>query len=239
MGEAAPVEGSPLPRAPDRVHLLVTGFGKFAGVPTNPTELLVNNLEAFLASSSCARPLQSNACVRSCKVLKVSASSVKEHLGSLAAGLDGELGVGDGDVVILVHFGVDVSATRFKLERQAYNEANFRLPDEDGWQPAHEEIAPSAQGAPGVVATRLDVDVVAQRLRDAGFDVAVSRDPGRYVCNYTYYKSQMAFGSRRDFYSIFVHVPTLASIDANTQMEFAAALLDQLAFDACLKRLRC
>ena len=33
--------------------------------------------------------------------------------------------------------------------------------------------------------------------------------------------------------------PTLASIDANTQMEFAAALLDQLAFDACLKRLRC
>jgi hypothetical protein len=28
-----------------------------------------------------------------------------------------------------------------------------------------------------------------QQLRDAGFECAVSRDAGRFVCNYTYYKS--------------------------------------------------
>lgn len=34
-----------------------------------------------------------------------------------------------------VHFGVNSGASRFAIERQAVNEANFRCPDELGWKP--------------------------------------------------------------------------------------------------------
>lgn len=33
------------------------------------------------------------------------------------------------------------------------------------------------------------VQELVQQLRDAGFECGVSRDAGRFVCNYTYYKS--------------------------------------------------
>ena len=36
---------------------------------------------------------------------------------------------------IQLHFGVNSGATRFAIEKQAVNEANFRCPDEMGWKP--------------------------------------------------------------------------------------------------------
>lgn len=37
--------------------------------------------------------------------------------------------------IFQLHFGVNSGATRFAIERQAVNEANFRCPDELGWKP--------------------------------------------------------------------------------------------------------
>lgn len=39
-----------------------------------------------------------------------------------------------------IHLGVDTTGTKIKLETGAVNEASFRCPDEDGWQPQGERI---------------------------------------------------------------------------------------------------
>lgn len=37
--------------------------------------------------------------------------------------------------MLQLHLGVNSGALKFAVERQAVNEATFRCPDEDGWQP--------------------------------------------------------------------------------------------------------
>jgi pyrrolidone-carboxylate peptidase len=90
------------------------------------------------------------------------------------------------------------------------------------------------------LATDLPLAELQQRLREAGFNVAVSTDAGRYVCNWTYYRSLQASreverevgvkGAVR-CYSLFVHVPSEDVLGIEEQRRFAWLLLkviDQL-----------
>jgi pyroglutamyl-peptidase len=63
---------------------------------------------------------------------------------------------------VQLHLGVDGTATHFKLEQQAVNEAAFRVPDQKGWQPQQQCI----DDHPGLtlssrLATSLDVAALA------------------------------------------------------------------------------
>jgi pyroglutamyl-peptidase len=228
------------------VHFLVTGFGKFPGVPANPTEVLVERLASGGNNNQQQQQQQqgvkmnppilktkSNARLGSTSVLKVSAKTVCSHLQELSELVGG---YSESDTIVVVHFGVDVCAQSFKLERRAFNEANFRLPDEDGFQSRNEPISveePEACSIDSCLHTKLDVAAVVERLRGEGFDVQVSHDAGRYVCNYTYFSSLKTFEGRRSgLYSLFVHVPSFHAIDAQTQNDFVAALFDALASEA-------
>ena len=62
----------------------------------------------------------------------------------------------------------------------------------------------------------------------AGPLVKLSGDPGLFVCNFTYYKS-LKLAHANHWHSLFVHVPPFAVIPADTQLRFAANLLDVLA----------
>lgn len=110
---------------------------------------------------------------------------------------------------ILLHLGVDNNATQFKLEQCAYNDATFRVKDERGYQPNNECIplpppAASTHGEWGecVKTTLNSADLCAELERHENSDmieeeeeevgsstVMISTDPGRFVCNYTYYLS--------------------------------------------------
>lgn len=205
-------------------HFLVTGFGKFPGCPANPTEVLVSNLSS--SSGKCAPGVT----LHSSSILKVSASIVRQHLHDLDKLVTKTFS--ESDVVVVVHFGVDVCATSFKLERRAFNEANFRLPDEDGFQPRNEPIVEVPGNTHDCLHTKLDVAALVDQLRGEGFNVQVSHDAGRYVCNYTYFSSLKTFEKRRSLYSLFVHVPSFHAIDAATQTKFVSSLFDALANEA-------
>ena len=81
---------------------------------------------------------------------------------------------------------MDSGAERFRLESSAYNLADFRVADEDGWQP-HDEPITARRPAGSRLRTALDLGALRHTLRRHG--VEVSCDPGRFVCNYTYYLS--------------------------------------------------
>uniref|UniRef100_A0A2C9VGI7 Pyrrolidone-carboxylate peptidase n=1 Tax=Manihot esculenta TaxID=3983 RepID=A0A2C9VGI7_MANES len=114
--------------------------------------------------------------------------------------------------IIWLHFGVNSGTTRFAIEHQAVNEATFRCPNEMGWKPQ----------------TTLPVEEITKALVKKGYEVITSEDAGRFVCNYVYYHS-LCFAEQNGSQSLFVHIPLFSIIDEETQMQFAASLLEVLA----------
>ena len=119
-------------------------------------------------------------------------------------------------------------ATRFAIERQAVNEATFRCPDEMGWKPQKVPIVPSDVAITRIRKTTLPVEEITKSLANKGYDVMTSDDAGRFVCNYVYYHS-LRFAEQNGTKSLFVHVPLFSTINEETQMQFAASLLEVLA----------
>lgn len=79
--------------------------------------------------------------------------------------------------------------------------------------------------------TSLPVDAIYKFLKGKSYDVMISDDAGRFVCNYVYYHS-LRFAEQKGNKSLFVHVPLFSSIDEETQMRFTASLLEAIA-SAC------
>ncbi|KAF3674571.1 putative pyrrolidone-carboxylate peptidase-like isoform 2 [Capsicum annuum] len=76
--------------------------------------------------------------------------------------------------------------------------------------------------------TSLPVEEMTKVLAEMGYEVMTSHDADRFVCNYVYYHS-LRFAEQNDLRSLFVHVPLFLTIDEETQMQFAASLLELLA----------
>lgn len=76
--------------------------------------------------------------------------------------------------------------------------------------------------------TTFPIEEIRKTLVKQGFEVVTSDDAGRFVCNYVYYQS-LRFAEQKGIKSLFVHVPLFLTIDEETQMQFAASLLEVLA----------
>ncbi|CAB4264351.1 unnamed protein product [Prunus armeniaca] len=125
-------------------------------------------------------------------------------------------------------WGVNSGALKFAIERQAINEATFRCPDEFGWQPQQLPIIAEDGGTSRARETSCSTEAIHKILKKKGYDVAISDDAGRFVCNYVYYHS-LRFGEEKGHKSLFVHVPLFSRIDEDTQMHFVASLLEAIA----------
>ena len=99
------------------------------------------------------------------------------------------------------------------LERCAYNNASFRVPDQNAFQPSKAPID-EAERFGATRTSSLDLAAVA---RKAG--VNESDDAGRFVCNYLYYCS-LAHGVP----CVFVHVPPVERVPLEAQVETLARL---------------
>ncbi|XP_057963091.1 uncharacterized protein LOC131154384 [Malania oleifera] len=211
---------------PPPLTIHVTGFKKFHGVSENPTETIVGNLKEYTKKKGLPKGL----ILGSCSILETAGQgavvSLYQTLQSAVSKKDSEssnLGK-----IIWLHFGVNSGATRFAIEHQAVNEATFRCPDEMGWKPQKVPIIPADGGISRTRETSLPVEEITKALVKVGFEVMNSDDAGRFVCNYVYYHS-LRFAEQNGIKSLFVHVPLFLTIDEETQMQFAASLLEALA----------
>jgi len=129
----------------------------------------------------------------------------------------------------VVHLGVDSRSTAFRLERCAFNDATFRVPDERGCCPSAERLL-SCLPFGARLDAKLPLDVLAAALRAEGHECEAGSDPGRFVCNCLYALSlhQAAHHPGRRF-ALFVHVPPFSCISRETQLSFVCALLSLLA----------
>lgn len=155
-----------------RRKLFITGFGSFGDIDANPTQQIVEYLEDECFSIEGYDSYFN--------VLHVSTGGVDDYLE------ERESNVKLGNVNI--HIGVHGKATRFALEQYCYNNKDFRIPDSSGKQPEKERIEPLMDLEYPLV-TDFNVMEICKKLKKKGHDVAVSDDPGRYICNYIYFTS--------------------------------------------------
>lgn len=192
--------------------LLLTGFGPFADVADNPTAELVYEIKKRSADKGfwlAKFPF------KIFSVLEVSTTGVDSFIcqtQQLRACSK-----------VSIHLGVDTGATTFKLEQCCYNNCSFRVPDAVGNMPDKQCIAP---GSPldCCMETTFDCERACEVLRQEGHDVTVSRDPGRYLCNYVYYRSCSDGGNCSAVgggtSAIFIHVPPFSEIPLDKQVAF-------------------
>ena len=90
---------------------------------------------------------------------------------------------------------------------------DFRCADESGYTPQKTPIV-TGEDLDAPLKSTLPLIDIAKDLADEGFNCTVSDDPGRFVCNYVYYRSL-----QKQKNSVFIHVPHLTVIDFDTQLE--------------------
>lgn len=173
------------------ITVLITGFGPFPGAWFNPTPRLVAELmrlrRPFLADLR-----------RIGHVFTTSYAAVEADLPRLLA-------EHDPDVVLM--FGLAARTPYLRIETLARNVRSGLLADAAGERPAVRGIV---AGTAALRQGRAPFGRIAVAMRAQRLPVRLSRDAGRYLCNYLYWRALELVPDDRLRPVLFVHVPTLA-----------------------------
>jgi pyroglutamyl-peptidase len=169
------------------VRILITGFGPFPGAPFNPSAALAKTLARR------RRPALAGI-ERVVHVFATTYASVDRDLPKLLTQKPKP------DVVLM--FGVAGRRRQLCIETRARNAVSLLFPDASGYRPRHGVIklhgpAALAGNAP-----------LARLAGAAGPKARLSRDAGRYLCNYVYWRALEQVRGTRPLVQ-FVHIPPL------------------------------
>ncbi len=232
---------SPRGKSYSRCSFVVTGFGPFAGVPNNPTSKLISCL-----NNNKVQLREDGVHIRETHILDTSADAAKTEIRGIYSRLCGDNYLDNDsstkDVIVMLHLGVNYRGKKMQLEQCAYNDATFRVPDNNGYQPQKKCILGNSSTFGHCLQTTLDLNEICTQLQQQGQSACcVSQDPGRFVCNYTYCLSLDQCQSVNDSlekseqdstkqkivgcHSLFLHVTPFAEISEDAQLRFIISLL--------------
>ena len=172
--------------------ILITGFGPFPGAPVNPTTALVHRLARLRRPGLADVHLIGH-------VFATSYAAVDRELPQLIA---------RHKPVALLMFGVATRENRIRIETRARN-ALALLPDATKTSLRRQAILPG-----GPASRRMPMPA-AKLLAAAGgarVPAHLSRDAGRYLCNYVCWRGAEAVASKGPRLAAFVHVPLLPRV---------------------------
>lgn len=117
-------------------------------------------------------------------------------------------------------------------ERVALNLDDASIADNAGRQPVD---TPVISGGPAAYWSTLPVKAIAHELRARGIPVALSRDPGGYVCNHLFYGLMHRIRRRRHPPPAgFMHIPSLPAAGESVTLEQLVTAV-QVAIDTSLQ----
>jgi len=169
------------------LKILITGFGRFPGAPFNPSGPLARAL------AKRRRPAFAGV-QRVAHVFATSYAAVDRDLPKL-------LGRHRPDILLM--FGLAGRTPFLRIETRARNAVSVLFPDVDGCIPPGRAIA---LGGPAALRGRAPFVRLVAAARSARVNTRSSRDAGRYLCNYVYWRALEA-ASRSGTLAQFVHVP--------------------------------
>lgn len=171
--------------------ILITGFGRFPGAPTNPTVAIATRL----ARAGRRRGMN---CVA--HVFATTYASVDRELPALIA-------THRPDAILM--FGLAARRRHVSIELVARNRMSTWFPDAAGMVPPRAAIV---TGAGASVRGLVPFSTLLAAARATRVKTIVSRDAGNYLCNYVYWRALESAaapdGPRR---VVFVHVPRVAA----------------------------
>jgi pyroglutamyl-peptidase len=167
------------------MRVLITGFGPFPGAPFNPSALLVKALARRRRPALADIELTTH-------IFATSYAAVDRDLPKLMAQRP--------DVVLL--FGLAGRRRHLCIETRARNAMTLLFPDADRNKPQHSVIAADAPSSRGCHAPFMRM-LGAARGR---FPSRLSRDAGRYLCNYVYWQALQCAQNDRPLVQ-FIHIP--------------------------------
>jgi pyrrolidone-carboxylate peptidase len=116
--------------------IIVTAFGAFGDVTTNPTQQMVEEFKEELNQFELSEqkipvlyyiiPVSVEDCLLSLEEIKNQIKHYEEMYNT--------------ENVLLLHLGIDANARFMKMEQCGYNNMTFRIPDVRGYQPVSEPI---------------------------------------------------------------------------------------------------
>jgi pyroglutamyl-peptidase len=170
-----------------QLTVLLTGFGPFPGAPFNPTGPLVHRLTAL------RRPALADVRLIG-HVFRTSYAAVDLELPQL-------IGRHRPDAILM--FGLATRTKHLRVETRARNSVSALLPDVEGRLRGRMIAA----GAPPMLAFGPHCARLVAALRAARCSAALSRDAGRYLCNYLCWRALEAAAWPGGPLVAFVHVP--------------------------------
>lgn len=169
-------------------HILITGFGPFPGVPSNPSTALARRVGALI------RLRRSIGAAPRVVILETTYDALDDQLGPALR---------ETPAAVLM-IGVASRATSVRVEARARNRASRLLPDASGRVAGRVTLE---NDGPAERRGALAVQALAC-LRRAGVAAASSRDAGRYLCNAGYYRAL-----RENVPVLFLHIPRFGRPD--------------------------
>ena len=214
--------------------LVITGFGAFANVTDNPTQQIVKELQDSLPSITTEKTGGTKETIQIIyHILEVSVDYCESFISKLKAEHIGK-------ELYFIHLGVDCNGETIKLEQFAYNNKTFRVPDYRGYQPQNEVIE-NENTFDLPLETSWNVNEILQSIHNKIIEnntvsnyflkpsfLTISNDPGRYLCNYIYYRSLCQHLQHHHQYSLFVHVPEFSIISKEQQVNLVKLIVETL-----------
>jgi pyroglutamyl-peptidase len=174
---------------PKVMRVLLTGFGPFPGAPFNPSAVLAQRLARR------RRPALAGV-DRSVHVFATNYACVDRDLPKLLAEKP--------DLVLI--FGLAGRRRHICIETHARNVVSLLFPDASGHRPSNGVIE---SAGPHALPGRAPFHALLAAARPSRVPVRLSRDAGRYLCNYVYWRA-LRQAPRGGPLVQFVHIPAVA-----------------------------
>lgn len=189
------------------MRVLIAGFGPFPGAAFNPSALLVKAL-------ACRRRPALADIVRTTHVFATAYTAVDRDLTRLFAVKP--------DIVLM--FGLAARRRHICIETRARNAVSALFPDAGRYRPQTGVIA---AGGPASQRGKAPFMRLLAAARTSGVPARLSRDAGRYLCNYAYW---LALQQARDGGPLvaFVHIPRVRFASRRLPSKRCLPSLDKL-----------
>ena len=177
---------------PER-RLLLTGFGPFPGVPENPTARLAKELHGG-----------------SFQGLQVVGADLEVCFESIASQLNSLFEKHQPEAILLL--GVAVARDCIGLEGQAYNLREAGRPDARGKTYATPHPLVPTHSLNKALQTSIQRQELLADLQKRGLPAELSEDPGRYLCNASFFHAlHFPQSALQKPPSLFAHLPQVGN----------------------------
>jgi pyroglutamyl-peptidase len=179
----------------EKLKVYISGYGPFMNIKNNPSHVLVesiiNNKSHYEKQLNYLCELAHN------EIYEVSVDYVSRNVTKCYSLIEKEVKCGGKELHLLVHFGVNASASSINLEIIAKNEIMDYIKPKCRISEEGEDL----------YLCKLDLDNISKELSKLGHNIKTSTDAGTYLCNFIYYKSSEKFFGCENVIPIFIHIP--------------------------------